>query len=142
MTRLVRIPVGLSLLCLAAIAIGCNTGDQRLCEIEGTLRFRGKPIPHVQISFEPDDLSAKSTSMAMSDVNGRFVMMIGSTPGVFKGKNKVICDDPMAAMGARTAVPGEVENDYRALCAKYGYGKSKHEVTVEKSDKNFALDLE
>jgi hypothetical protein len=139
MTRSARFLGGL---CLLAISLGCNTGDQRLCEIEGTLRFQGKPIPNVQISFEPDDLSAKSTSMAMTDANGRFVMMIGSTPGVFKGKNKVICDDPMAAMGAKTAVPGEVESDYRALCAKYGYGKSQHEVTVEKSDKNFSLNLE
>lgn len=131
----------LALLFLLA-ALGCKAGDQRLCEIEGTLRFNGKPIPGVQLSFEPDDLSTKSTSMAITDPNGRFVMMIGSTPGVFKGKNKVICDDPMAAMGSKTPVPAAVESDYRALCAKYGYGKTKHELTIEKSDKNFALDLE
>lgn len=139
MMRVVRM---LGLLWMLTIATGCSTGDQRLCEIEGTLRFQGKPIPNVQISFEPDDLSAKSTSMAMSDANGHFVMMIGSTPGVFKGKNKVICDDPMAAMGAKTPVPAEVETAYRALCAKYGYGKSKHELTIEKSNKSFELNLD
>ncbi len=132
----------LALLALLAISLSCNTGDQRLCQVEGTLRYNGKAIPNVQISFEPDDLSTKSTSMAMSDANGRFVMMIGSTPGVFKGKVKVICDDPMAAMGSNTPVPAEVEKDYRALCAKYGYGKSKHELTIDKTNKNFELNLE
>jgi hypothetical protein len=142
MMPFVRICGCLALFCLIALALGCKAGDQRLCEIEGTLRFKGKPIPNVQISFEPDDLSTKSTSMAITDANGRFVMMIGSTPGVFKGKNKVICDDPMAAMGSKTAVPAEVESEFRALCTKYGYGKSKHEVTVETTDKNFQLNLE
>lgn len=131
----------LGLLCFCALFGGCSTGDQRLCEIEGTLRFRGEPMPNVQLSFEPDDLSTKSTSMAMTDANGRFVMMIGSTPGVFKGKNKVICDDPLAAMGSKTPVPANVESGYRSLCAKYGYGKSQHELTIEKSNKNLALDL-
>ena len=136
--RFARIIVVLGLLLFA----GCQSGDQRLCEIAGTLRFNGKPMPGVQLSFEPDDLTKKSTSMAMTDANGHFVMMIGSTPGVFKGKVKVICDDPLAALGSKTAVPAEVEADYRALCAKYGYGKSKHELTIEKTNKNLDLALE
>jgi hypothetical protein len=124
------------------LAAGCGSGDTRLCEVEGTLRFQGKPIPGVQISFEPDDLSKKSTSMAMTDANGHFVMQIGSTPGVFKGKNKIICDDPLAAMGSKTPVPAEVEPQFRALCAKYGYGKSKYELNIEKTNKNLDLNLE
>ena len=124
------------------LATGCGPSDSRLCEIEGTLRFQGKPMPGVQISFEPDDLSKKSTSMAMTDANGHFVMQIGSTPGVFKGKNKVICDDPLAAMGSKTPVPADVEQQYRALCAKYGYGKSNYELNVEKTNKNLELNLE
>jgi hypothetical protein len=126
---------------LLALA-GCSSGDQRMCEIEGTLRFQGKPMPNVQISFQPDDLSKKSTSMAMTDASGHFVMQIGSTPGVFKGKNKVICDDPLAAMGSKTAVPADVEANYRAMCAKYGYGKSSYELTVEKTNKKLDLNLE
>ncbi|WP_425616818.1 hypothetical protein NA78x_000478 [Anatilimnocola sp. NA78] len=127
---------------LLLLLVGCQPGDERLCEIEGTLRYKGKPIPRVQISFEPDDLTAKSTSMGMSDDSGRFVMMIGSTPGVFKGKVKVYCDDPVAAVGSKMEVPPEVESDYRALVKKYGHGKSKHELTIEKTDKKLDLNLE
>jgi hypothetical protein len=132
-----------TLLLLAILLLtGCQKGDDRICEIEGTLRFQGKPIPGVQISFEPDDLTKKRTAMAMTDANGHFKMEMGSTPGVFKGKNKVICDDPLAAMGSKTPVPAEVESAYRALTAKYGYGKSPHEVTIEKTDKKFDLNLD
>lgn len=134
----------LTLLIVAALVLltGCQKGDDRLCQIEGTLRFQGKPMPGVQISFEPDDKSKKTTAMAMTDANGKFVMQIGNTPGVFKGKNRIICDDPLAAMGSKTPVPAEVEPQYRALTAKYGFAKSTHEVTIEKTDKKFDLNLD
>jgi hypothetical protein len=91
-----------------------------MVRVSGTLTYKGRPIPQVYLRFEPDDLATKSTSMAMTDANGKFDMAIGTTPGVFRGKVKVICDDPQAAMGGKTPVPREIESAYRELCKKYG----------------------
>jgi hypothetical protein len=120
---------------------GCGS-DSKICKINGTLTYKGKPMPQVYIRFEPDDLKTKSTSMAVTDENGKFEMMIGSTPGVFRGKVKVFCDDPLAAMGSKSPLPKEIESAYRELCNKYGSGKSTLELTIEKSDTDYKLDLD
>ena len=127
---------------LLLVVAGCGDSNSKMCEISGTLTYKGKPIPGVYLRFEPDDLATKSTSMAVTEADGRFEMFVGSTPGVFKGKVKVFCDDPLAAMGNRTPVPPDIEPDYRELCAKYGAGKSKYEITITESDSNLELKLE
>lgn len=134
--------LAVSLLAVLLLAVaGCGGAGPDICTVRGTLTFKGQPIPQVILYFEPDDLTKKSTSMAVTDAAGKFDMAIGGTPGVFKGKVKVFCDDPLAAMGAKTAVPKEVEPAYRELCAKYGRGKSTLELTIEKSDPNLQLRL-
>lgn len=120
--------------------IGCSS-NSNMCPISGTLTYKGTPMPNVYLRFEPDDLATKSTSMAVTDNNGKFEMMVGSTPGVFRGKVKVFCDDPQAAMGAKSEVPKEVESAYRELCAKYGSGKSTYELTIDKPNTKMKLDL-
>src|SRR5262249_32210169 len=97
---------------------GCGS-DSNICPVSGTLTYKGKPMPQVYLRFEPDDLTTKSTSMAVTDAEGRFEMMIGSTPGVFRGKVKAFCDDPLAAMGATSPVPKEIAPDYPELGAQY-----------------------
>jgi hypothetical protein len=131
-----------STLLVAALVLcttGCGESNSAICRVSGTLTYQGKPIPQVYLRFEPDDLTTKATSMAMTDASGRFEMMMGSTPGVYRGKVKIYCDDPLAAMGGRTPVPPEIEKAYRELCAKYGAGKSTYETTIEKSNTNLEL---
>ncbi len=128
---------------LAVLALaGCGNPNPNICEVNGTLTYKGQPIPQVYLRFEPDDLTTKATSMAVTDASGKFEMAMGSTPGVYKGKVKVFCDDPMAAMGGRTPVPKEVEPAYRELCAKYGAGKSTYELTIEKNEPDLQLKLD
>lgn len=126
------------LLLLIALA-GCGKSNSAICQVKGRLTYKGQPIPQVYLRFEPDDLTAKATSMAVTDAQGRFEMFMGSTPGVYRGKVKVFCDDPLAAMGAKSQVPKEIEPAYRELCGKYGAGKSTVELTIEKSDSNLEL---
>src|SRR5262245_14178593 len=126
---------------LIALA-GCGESNSKICRISGTLTYKGKPIPQVYLRFEPDDLTSKATSMAVTDKNGHFEMFLGSTPGVYRGKVKVFCDDPMAAMGAKSPVPADIEPAYRELCAKYGAGKSTYELTIDKSNSNLALNFD
>ena len=127
---------------LALFAAGCGESNSAICRVSGTLTYQGKPIPQVYLRFEPDDLTTKATSMAMTDANGKFEMMMGSTPGVYRGKVKIYCDDPLAAMGGKTPVPAEVEKAYRELCSKYGAGKSTFETTIDKSNSNLELKLD
>lgn len=121
---------------------GCGDSNAKICRVSGTLTYKGKPIPQVFLRFEPDDLTTKATSMAMTDSGGKFVMAIGSTPGVYRGKVKVYCDDPLAAMGAKSQVPTDVEPAYRELCAKYGAGKSTYELTIDKPNSNLQLSFD
>jgi len=132
----------LATLTLVLVATGCGGSSSSICTISGTLTYQGKPIPQVYLRFEPDDLTTKATSMAVTKADGRFEMFIGSTPGVYRGKVKVFCDDPLASMGAKTPVPAEVEPAYRELCSKYGAGKSTYELTIDKSNSNLALKLD
>lgn len=113
-----------------------------MVRVSGILTYKGQPIPQVYLRFEPDDLTTKATSMAVTDASGKFEMFIGSTPGVYRGKVKVYCDDPLAAMGGRTPVPREVEAAYRELCKKYGAGQSTYEATIDKPNSNLELKLE
>src|SRR5690242_15960595 len=94
-----------SVLLLSAMFVafaGCGASNSPICRVSGTLTYKGKPIPQVFLRFEPDDLTTKATSMAVTDASGKFEMSIGSTPGVYRGKVKVFCDDPLAAMGAKS----------------------------------------
>jgi len=140
--RLTRAGALCLLLLACCLAAGCSRTASDICPIRGRLTYRGKPIPQVFLRFEPDDLTHKSTSMAVTDANGNFEMFIGSTPGVYRGKVTVYCDDPLAAMGARTPVPKEVEAEYRELCSKYGAGKSSFQLTIDKPNPNLELKLE
>src|SRR6266436_2273327 len=81
-----------SVLLLSAVLIalaGCGGSNAAICKISGTLTYKGKPIPQVYLRFEPDDLTTKATSMAMTDAHGKCEMAMGSTPGVYRGKVKV-----------------------------------------------------
>jgi hypothetical protein len=127
---------------VALLAAGCGESNSAMCRVSGTLTYKGQPIPQVYLRFEPDDLTTKATSMAMTDARGRFEMAIGSTPGVYRGKVKIYCDDPLAAMGSKSPVPPEIEKAYRELCAKYGHGKSTYEMTIDKSNSNLELKLD
>jgi len=127
---------------LLLFTIGCGGSNSTICKVRGVLTYKGKPIPQVYLRFEPDDLTTKATSMAVTDAQGRFEMFMGSTPGVYRGKVKVFCDDPLAAMGAKSQVPADIEPAYRELCAKYGAGKSTYELTIDKPTSNLQLNFE
>jgi hypothetical protein len=127
--------------CLLSV-FGCGSSNSEMVTVKGVLTYQGKPIPQILIRFEPDDLTKKSTSMAVTDKDGRFEMLIGSTPGVFRGPVKVFCEDPVAAVGSKSKVPADVETAYRQFCAKYGGGKPAIELTIDKPHSNLALKLD
>ena len=67
---------------------------------------------------------------------------IGTDAGTLAGLPPLgvpVTDDPLAAMGAKSQVPKEIEPTYRELCSKYGAGKSTFELTIDKSESNLEL---
>jgi hypothetical protein len=129
-------------LLISHVFTGCGSSNSPIVKVKGTLTYKGKPIPQVYLRFEPDDLTTKATSMAVTDAHGKFEMFMGSTPGVYRGKVKVFCDDPLAAMGAKSTIPRDVEPAYRELCAKYGAGKSNYELTIDTATANLQLSFD
>jgi hypothetical protein len=67
--------VGFTCLIACAASVGCrpaNTGPPRF-SIEGTVTFRGEPVPMGRITFEPDSSAGNRGPVGMSDITvGRF----------------------------------------------------------------------
>lgn len=137
-----RLPPLAAVAAAASLALAGCSSDSRISKVRGVLSYKGQPMPNVYLRFEPDDLMSKSTSMAVTDAEGRFEMMIGNTSGAFRGKVKVFCEDPQAAMGGNSPVPKEIEAAYRELCRKYGSGKSNHVITIDKNEADLRLNLD
>lgn len=131
----------LAFLASAILMAGC-TSRVDIVPISGTLTYQGKPMPYVFLRFVPDDGAVKSTSMAVTDEQGRFTMMIGSVSGVYRGTATVFCDDPLAATGSKTDVGKEVEGLYREFCAKFGKGKAATTLTIDRPDNSLVIALE
>jgi hypothetical protein len=121
------------LLCVSVVAIalitGCGQSNPELCIVEGKVTHNGRPVPKLYLVFRPANLMKAAESCALTDENGRFEMMIGSTPGVFRGPNTVTADDPHAADGRTVSDDPE----YLEVITKYSPEKSTYKVDVRKN---------
>lgn len=63
----------------------------------------GNPIPHVQITFAPENPDAVRPPMAMADENGEFEMKCGRNKGVPPGRYFIHIEDPAEADGGQTS---------------------------------------
>jgi hypothetical protein len=96
-------------------AAGCGRSGPTLAAVEGTLRWRGKPVSLVQVIFVPDeDKGARGPrSTAVTDSNGRFQLSCDNgQPGAVVGPHRVVVfvsshrTDTRAPKGAeRSAAP-------------------------------------
>ena len=110
------------------LLVGCGRNNPEMYRVRGTLTHQGTPIPGLYLVFKPDDLTRYAESVAVTDAEGRFDLMVGSTPGVFPGPHTVFADDPLAVQGAKTSEdPG-----YLAVVAKYGPDVSEFRITIDK----------
>jgi len=127
---------------LAIVAIillgGCSKSGPDLYRIRGVVTHQGKPVPKVYLVFRPDDLAKYAEAVAVTDANGRFDMMIGSTMGVFPGPHTVIAEDPLAVQGAKTSD----DPAYMAVCKKYSASASSLKITIDKNESNLELKLD
>ena len=123
--------------CLLAV-VGCGSSGPKLYQIKGTVTREGKPVKYLYITFSPDDDGTKAVSVGASDKEGRFEMMIASTPGVYPGQHKIFCHDPLIDLGSKTST----EPDYLACIKEYSPTKSPLTINVEKDIYNYELKLD
>jgi hypothetical protein len=117
---------------------GCGSSGPKLYKIKGTVTREGKPVKFLYITFSPDDGGTKAVSVGASDDQGRFEMMIASTPGVYPGPHKIFCHDPLLDLGSKTST----EPDYLACIKEYSPEKSPLTINVDKNISNYELKLD
>jgi hypothetical protein len=89
MRRLAIAPLGLL---AAGLMAGCG-GGPKLVPVSGMVKLDGKPFPNAMVSFQPigkggDDINPGKGSMAVTDENGRYVLLYeGTKKGVLTGKH-------------------------------------------------------
>jgi hypothetical protein len=128
---------GLAILLVILLA-GCSKSGPELYRVRGVVTHQGKPVSKLYLVFRPDDLTKYAEAVAVTDDNGRFDLMIGSTTGVFPGPHTVIAEDPLAVQGAKSSE----DPAYLAVCKKYSSAGSTLKITIDKNESNLQLKLD
>ena len=121
-----------------SLSAGCNQSNPELCIIQGKVTHNGKPMSKLYLVFRPADLMKAAESCALTDENGKFEMMIGSTPGVFRGENTITADDPLRADGRKVST----EPDYLEVINKYSPANSTYKMIVQKNVYDLEIKLD
>ncbi|MBL8822506.1 MAG: hypothetical protein JNJ77_07965 [Planctomycetia bacterium] len=114
---------------------------------EGTLMLDGKPLPLALVEFMPDvkNFGAEVNSTAVTDANGKFVMICGNTLGAMVATHRVVINEgpPPAGTRGQDAESQTKLAEYtskltnRPIPANYGNFSStplRVEITAEKRD--------
>ncbi len=119
------------------LLIGCGS-DTGLHEVEGTVTHNGQPVPKLLVVFRPDDLTTGAESMGETDAQGKFVMQVGRTPGVFPGQHTVYVDDPAALQGGSSSD----DAGYQEVVKKYSADASEYRVTIDEDTYDLEVKLD
>lgn len=128
---------------LAAILPGCGGGDgPALYPVTGTIKFDGKTLTGVEVTFIPADGNGV-VAMGRADDDGDVVMMTNGRAGVAEGKYQVAVAEPnrpisQQAIASRTPPPMSFPGKY-AAAASSGL---KFSVKPKDDDQTFAFVLE
>ncbi|HZN34526.1 MAG TPA: hypothetical protein VFB80_11930 [Pirellulaceae bacterium] len=127
-----------------AMLLGCRSDAPDIVEIEGTLTYKGKPIPNIKIFFCP---TTGRPSWAVTDQNGHFVLdydeqfdgaKVDTHTVYFVDEGGMV--DPTAALSG--AAPPKRSPDAAELVRKYNSREtSTLKVEVKERNKNFKLDV-
>ncbi len=132
--NLQRCAIPLIVVSISAL-VGCGPPDYYTCS--GTVMHKGNPIPHVEITFEPEILDSTRPPHALADKDGKFEMKCGRERGVPPGKYKIIIQDPAKADGGKTST----EPDYLYVTDRYSPQKSDLTYEADQHRTNWELDL-
>ena len=100
MAHMRRYPLAMMVACFAMA--GCGKAKPALAEVEGTVKFRGKPLPGVTVQFIPDAPKDNvvgvlcPSSMGVTDDQGHYHLTcaVPRVPGALVGSHHVTILDP------------------------------------------------
>jgi hypothetical protein len=140
-------PTRFALVLLLAAAAGCNPGPQ-IAPVSGTITMDGKPLPNVDISFQPIGSESNPNpgrgSAAKTDAEGRYTLKIdGTINGAVVGKHRiVISSSQTTAVDPETGSADGAPVEREMVPPEYNYRSTlTFEVPAGGTDKaDFQLD--
>ncbi len=142
--NMVKLTVGCGWAVLLVACLGCG-GQPDVYKVEGTLSYKGTPLPDVTVLFTPVDGSRRSS--AQTDENGHFKMRYtGTVDGAVPGEHLVYlqyippnAEEGMAVLEGRAKVKGMMGE----VLEKYGSAEvSDYHVTVDQDFEDLKIDLQ
>lgn len=97
--------------------IGCGRGS-KFGLVEGTLKYRGKPLAKIEVQFLPDfEKGTKGPrSTAITDEEGHFTLVCDDRrPGAVVGNHRVVLIDTMMAEQMAEATKGKNRKETREI---------------------------
>jgi hypothetical protein len=120
-------------------AVGC--GPPASYHLSGTVEHDGKPMPFVQLTFDPGN--GNRPPIAVADKNGNFEVSTGSLDGLPPGEYIVMVEDPAAAAGGRTVEKSDpLFASYQYVCERYSPQNSDLKYKADAARSGYVLKLD
>jgi hypothetical protein len=129
---------------LLGLLAGCGDGGPRVVQVNGTLTYKGKPVPNTLLNFEPEH---GRQSWAQTDAQGKFKINYDRhQDGAVVGKHKVWIEYRPGSQAEQEAeIMGKappLSKDMKAFYDKYSYENSKLQVQIDKDTSELKLELD
>jgi hypothetical protein len=124
---------------------GCG-GGPKIVKVEGTLTYKGSPVPNVTVNFQPEN---GRSSWGETDDQGHFVLHYDEkhdgavagkhTVSVFRSTKQTVPSTMSEAAGK--SMKTRVTKDVQEMLNKYATAVSTEKITLESSTSDLKLDL-
>jgi hypothetical protein len=120
---------------LLLLVTGCGSSNGREA-VQGTVKFKGQPLEHGTIEFQPENTSGSATFEGATIANGKYE--VPAEKGLLPGKYKVVISsaDPHEKEVAEDAPPGESGPPAKELIPARYNSESQEVVEVKKGGPN------
>jgi hypothetical protein len=130
-------------LLLAALA-GCADDGPKVVKVNGSLTYKGKPVPGAMLTFQPE---FGRQSWAQTDAQGKFkVNYDRHQDGAVVGKHKVwVTYEPSSTAEQEAYMSGKpapLSKEMQEFFKKYSADNSKVEVQIDRNTGEIKLELD
>ncbi len=115
---------------VASMPTGCGLKSPPFHDVQGFLRFEGKPVIGAKVTLQSMSSGPTSTASGVTDENGRFVLWTGTTEGCRAGRYRVQVE----------LSPHEHSDSLHEACIQFN--EEMVELTVDQSMKRLEWNLD
>jgi hypothetical protein len=128
-------------LALSGFLSACNKDGPDIVPVEGTLTYKGKPVPNLRVYFQPDQ---GRMSWGDTDASGKFKLDYDADyDGAKVGPHTVYVVDASTLDPTIEQPPGGKPPEYQEILAKYGNEQiSPKKVEITKAVYDLKLELD